>query len=326
MTVRVAVVGLGWWGHHLIGKINASEALELVMTVDTNPAAGADSTRLGDALAHPDVDAVVLCVPHSEHAAAIVATAAAGKHVFCEKPLTLTADSAREAVAACRDAGVVLGVGHERRFESPMQLARAMVASGELGTILHAEAAMSHDRFLDLSADHWRGSFEEAPAAGMTAMGVHLTDALIAMLGPVAEVHAHTASRILALPCGDVVSVHLRFAGGTTAAVSAVSATPFYGRLALFGSHGWVEVRDDDHPEVGAGATVTTCARGGQPATLHVPGAVDAVRANLEAFAAAIEGTATYPFSDAELVHNIEVLEAVATSASSGRPVAISPA
>jgi predicted dehydrogenase len=152
-------------------------------------------------------------------------------------------------------------------------------------------------------------------------MGVHLTDVLISLLGPVEEVHAWSAHRVLALPAGDVVSAALRFRSGAIANVSAVSATPFYGRLALFGSHGWIEVRDDDHPEVATGAMVTTFRRGGQPESRHVDADTDAVLANLEAFAASITDAVPYPFSDAELIHNVAVLEAVASSAASGVPV-----
>jgi predicted dehydrogenase len=321
--LRCAVVGMGWWGRHLARTIEASGMLELAATVDHDPAQAADRSSLEDVLSDRAVDAVVLCLPHSQHADAIERSAAAGKHVFCEKPLTLTAASARRAVDACRAAGVTLGVGHERRFEDPIRMALEAARDGRLGEILHAEAALSHDRFLTLPADHWRGSAGEAPAAGMTGMGVHLTDLLISILGPVAEVNARTARRVLPLPSGDVVSVQLRFEGGAIANVSAVSATPFYGRFALFGSHGWIEVRDDDHPEAAAGASVTTFLRDGEPKVRHVDAETNAVRANLEAFARAARGIEPYPFSDAELIHNVAVLEAIARSAASGQPVAL---
>jgi predicted dehydrogenase len=319
--LRTAVVGMGWWGAHLRDKIASSPLLDVVATVDRDPSRGADRSSLDEVLADSDVDAVILCVPHSQHADAIVRSARAGKHVFCEKPLTLTAASARAAVAACRESGVVLAVGHERRFEDAMRVALDGVGTGLLGEVLHAEAALSHDRFVGLPSDHWRGSESEAPAAGMTGMGVHLTDLLISCLGPIAEVFAQTAMRVLPLPSGDVVSAQLRFVGGAIGVVSAVSATPFYGRLAIFGSRGWIEVRDDDHPEAAAGATVTTFLSGSSPEARHVDAHTDAVRANLEAFARAASGGQPYPVSDEELVHNVAVLEAIARSARTGRPV-----
>ena len=73
-----------------------------------------------DALSDPDVEAVVLATPHALHGAQIEAAVAAGKHVFCEKPLALTKAGAEKAVRLCRDAGLVLGMGHERRWEPPI--------------------------------------------------------------------------------------------------------------------------------------------------------------------------------------------------------------
>ena len=126
-----------------------------------------------------------------------------------------------------------------------------MADAGEFGTILHMEAHWSHDRWLNMAADNWRGSKEEAPAAGWTGMGVHLSDMMLSLVQPVVEVQAHTAKRILAIPTGDVVSVHLRFADGTTGHIAAVSATPDYARFAVFGSHAWAEARETQHVDPG---------------------------------------------------------------------------
>jgi predicted dehydrogenase len=119
-----------------------------------------------------------------------------------------------------------------------------------------------------------------------------------------------------------VVSAHLRFAGGATASLSALSATPYYGRFALFGSDAWVETRDEAHPEHGAPAAITVCRRGLDPFTVPFP-ATDPVLANLRAFADAVEGRTPYPFSDHDLVHNIEVLEAIVQSATTNQPVVL---
>ena len=326
MKIRTAVVGLGWWGAHIVGKLGTSDKLALAATVDTDPAVGADTTRLDDVLTDPTIDAVVLCIPHSSHEAAIIRAADAGKHVFCEKPLTLDAASAARAVAACRRAGVVLGVGHERRFEEPVKHLRRQVAEGQLGTILYAEAAMNHDRFRTLPADHWRGSERDAPAAGMTAMGIHLTDVLVSMFGAVHTARAVVARRVLALPSGDVVSAQLSFRNGTIGSISAVSATPFYGRLAVFGSLGWAEIRDDDHPERGLGGTLTTCRRGGEPHHAHVDNSGDSVLANLESFADAVGGVCDYAIPEVEILHNVAVLDAIVQSARRGCPIELTGA
>jgi predicted dehydrogenase len=323
-VIPVAVVGLGWWGAHMLAVLDQPDApLRVVATVDPDRAKQPTHPDLDAVLADPAVSAVILCTPHSQHEAQVVRSAHAGKHVFCEKPLALSAAAARRAVQACADAGVILGIGHERRFEPAMAEIRGLAASGGLGTLLHAEAAFSHDKFAALAADNWRGDAAEAPAAGMTGMGVHLTDAFISMLGPVAEVHSFVSKRVLDLPTGDVVSAHLRFAGGATASLSAVSATPFYGRYAVFGSEAWAETRDTGHPEQGGAGSVTVCRRGSSPVTADYP-ATDPVLANLAAFADAVAGRAAYPFTEHDLVHNVQVLEAIVQSAVTHAPVALS--
>lgn len=327
-TAGVAVVGLGWWGRHISRLVaQAIPGLALATTVDPDPSSGADHDTLDAALDRDDVDAVILCTPNSTHREQVLRCAAAGKHVWCEKPLALNAADARSMVTACREADVVLWVGHERRFEPGWSALREAVVRGDLGTILHADAAFSHDKFRGLSADHWRGSASEAPAAGMTGMGIHLTDWLIWALGRVDTVSAVVEHRVLPLPTGDVVTAQLRFASGAVATLSSLSVTPFYGRLAVFGSEAWTEVRDHGHPEEGQAADVVHRARGGTPSTT-VTEAVDAVAASLRTFAAAIHGddaTGTVRFTDFELVHNIEVLDAIVGSAATRTTIHLTP-
>src|SRR5690349_23418466 len=153
---NVALVGLGWWGRMMLRMAGESGKLRIVSAIDPNPASEAlarehgvpHAAELGAALADPSVKAVILCTPHSLHARQIVAAAAAGKHVFCEKPLCLTRVDAARAIEACRAAGLVLGIGHERRFEPPILELRRMVEAGALGTLLRIEANLSRDKLL----------------------------------------------------------------------------------------------------------------------------------------------------------------------------------
>ena len=155
----------------------------------------------------------------------------------------------------------------------------------------------------------------------MTAMGIHLTDLYISLFGRVKTVQALTADRRLGWETGDVVTVQLGFEAGMTASLSAVLATPHFIRFHVFGSEQWVEVRNDTHPDTPGGVAELTLARTGQPMTIERYDWTDTVVANLEAFGAAIRGKAVYPYSAEELVHNIEVLEAIAQSAEQGETV-----
>ena len=328
--IRAAIAGLGWWGKHIIRRMNGSEELRIVTAVEANPALAdfaaehgvAFTTKLSDVLNDPDIDAVILATPHSVHTEQVLAATAAGKHVFCEKPLALTRADAERSVQACRAAGVVLGIGHERRFEPGISEVRRLVREGALGTIMHVEANFSHDKLANVPAGDWRASPKDAPAAGMTAMGIHLTDAFVELFGPVAEVYAATTSRVAYRETGDVISVHLRFASGATGYLNAILVTPLYIRLTVFGSEAWVEVRNHTHPDTPGPTTLTLQHRDGRRETRDYEW-TDTVRANLELFARAVQGRADYPFADEQKIANIATLEAIFRSVAENTPVRI---
>jgi predicted dehydrogenase len=332
--VRVAVVGYGWWGKTIVRTLAGSAAVKVAMVVEPDntvrDAARGDASAGGfaltaefaAALASPEVDAVVLCSRHKALAAQISAAAAAGKHVFCEKPLCLSYADAVASVEACRKAGVQLGIGHERRFEPAVQALRQRISSGELGSILQIEANFSQDKFFALPPDNWRLSKEHAPVGPLSATGIHLVDLSIAILGPAENVWARLATRGSQFANGDTLAIMLGFAGGATSMISAMLATPFEGRLAVYGSRGWVEIRDRTHPENPTGWDVTTAVPGGERSTEFVsPHA--SVRANLEAFAGAVAGGAAYPVSHREMLANVAALESIMRSTESGRIEAV---
>src|SRR5690606_38612180 len=124
-------------------------------------------TDIAEALADPAVKAVVLVTPHSLHRPMLEAAVRAGKHVFCEKPLALTAADAQAMIAACREAGRVLGVGHNRRLWPSMQALKRLDDSGELGAILHLEGPFSN-LHSDNTAGTWRDSPLGSPGGGLT--------------------------------------------------------------------------------------------------------------------------------------------------------------
>jgi predicted dehydrogenase len=101
-----------------------------------------------------------------------------------------------------------------------------------------------------------------------------------------------------------------------------VLATPFHARLAIFGSEAWAEVRDASHPDEAGPSTLTVQRRGRAPILTTLPGR-DAVRANLERFALSIDGAASYPFTDEQILGNIAVMDAVSRSIAIGRSVSV---
>ena len=323
--LNVAVIGLGWWGRIIVDLLAKSDKIRVVRVVDVSPAGEAYARERGlpfsssfeQALGAVEVQGVVLCTPHSQHTEQIVAAARAGKHVFCEKPLSMTRADVLRAVNAVDQAGVALAVGHEKRFEPPILKLMDLLQSGALGTPLQVEANFSQDKFLALASDNWRLSGKEAPAGPMTATGIHLLDLSVGVFGEPET--AHTSVKQLGSPLtnGDTLAALVTFKRGGHALISAILATPFAGRFAVYGSSGWAEVRDKSHPEAPEGWTFTTCLRGERPVSEDIAPA-PAVLHNLEAFADDALGRAPYPVPREQMIANVSALEAVFRSARSG--------
>jgi predicted dehydrogenase len=328
--LNAAIVGLGWWGRTIAATLRDSAKLRVVKTVDPDPAAaswarehGLDhAAALDAALGDDAVHAVILCTPHSLHAAQIARAARAKKHVFCEKPLSLKRADAEISVQLCNENGVTLGVGHERRFEPPMLELTRMAKAGELGTLLQIEASFCQDKFLDLPQGNWRMSQSEAPAGPMTATGIHLLDLAVSLFGPAESVLCRTRQLGSGLSNGDTLAALVSFKSGAALLLNAILATPFAGRFTLYGNKGWAEVRDLSHPENPKGWVLTTCARGGEAVSRNYPPA-PAVKANLEAFADAAAGKARYPMTQEEMIATVAALEAIVTSSRNGAIAAV---
>lgn len=321
--INAAIVGLGWWGKHIVQAVQGkSEKLRFVHGVSKEfdaalPIAEAHGFTLSDeldrALADPRVEAVVLATPHSLHADQIVRVARAGKPVFCEKPLALTRADAERAVGACRDAGVVIGVGQNKRFWPSIQELRRVVASGALGSVMHLEGHYSNENSgLHFSA--WRDSPSESPGGGMTGTGIHLLDAFVGIGGPVSEVSARVISHRSGKDPRDTISVMFRFANRISGFFGAVRASPYYWRVHVFGDEGSVEALGETQ--------VVVRLRGGKVESRDFP-KIDSVRAEIDAFADAVEGRAPYPITPVEMVNTIAAFEAVIQSMETGTPVSI---
>jgi len=323
--IKAAIVGLGWWGKTIAAVLADSTVIRPVLGIDPEPAARAAAAATGlataqtlnDALARPEIEAVILCTPQQHHAAQIEAAARAGRHVFCEKPLTTTAADAERAIAAVTAAKVTLGIGHERRFEPAVIDMRRRLAAGEFGHALMVEGNFSQDKFLALPPDNWRLSRTDNPAGPLSATGIHLVDLSVALLGAPVTVWARLATLGTSFPNGDTLSITLGFASGATAMLGAILTTPFMGRLALYGSRGWMEISDRSHPETPTGWDVTIAQRGEARQMAYYP-PHGAVRDNLEAFARAARGEAPYPVSHAEMLATVKTFAAIQRSVLSG--------
>ena len=233
-----AIVGLGRWGKNFVESVQyKSERVRFVRGVDKAPEKVREfaerhdlplCSELSEVLADPAIKAVVIVTPHSLHRPMVEAAAAAGKHVFCEKPLALNILDARAMIEACRRAGVVLGVGHNRRLWPSMQALKRVVRSGALGEILHIEGHFSNEHSNN-TAGTWRDSPTESPGGGMTGAGLHILDAFLDLIGPVRRVRGQLVVKKPPPVPRDVAAVLFEFANGVSGMMATVRASPFYG-------------------------------------------------------------------------------------------------
>jgi predicted dehydrogenase len=317
--ITAAIVGLGRWGRNIVeaaggGRLKIVRAVEPAVDgarafcnrhqLDLSPA-------LDTVLADPAIEAVLLATPHSLHPAQVIACANAGKQVFCEKPLALHRRDAARMFEACRTAGVLLAVGHNRRFWPSLRTLRDIVASGELGTLLHVEGHNSNENSQSITAG-WRLSEAESPGGGLTGAGLHVLDAFVSMLGPVRQISAQLHSRERGPPPLDTAMLMMDFVNGVTGTLSTIRATPFYWRVHVFGTKGSAEVLDE--------TTLIRRVSGGKPVWHTLP-AVDVLRAELDAFADAVEGKRPYPVPEADVLATLAAFEAALASMKSGQPV-----
>jgi predicted dehydrogenase len=321
--IRIGIIGLGWWGKQIVTSLAESPHFEVVAgcDVDHNMAApfarthGFDLvTDYTDLLKRPDVDAIAVVTPHLLHEEMAIAGFAAGKHVFCEKPLALNTVSAERILAACAKAGGILGIGHERRYEPGLEEMRRLFESGALGRILHMDANVSHSNFRKMDPSNWRRDPKHAPVGAWTALGIHLGDMFVSLAGPPTRVAARTASQIFPSPAEDFVSAEIDFPGGARGRIACLSTPPFYGRFTLIGDQGWVEVQEGGNVDKGIPSSFVHCGPDGNRVTRNYAH-TNTVRMNFEAWAEALEGHAPYRFSTEQLLGNIRILDAVTRSA-----------
>jgi inositol 2-dehydrogenase len=255
MTIRMGLIGAGRMGatfaHHLINTIAEAELLAIAdahgkTAGDVAARYGVESTYsdYNQLLERDDIDAVVIASPTNTHAEIIQAAAAAGKHIFCEKPLALTMEDCDAAIAAVEAAGVKLQLGFMRRFDAGYVAAKQKIEAGAIG-----EPVM----FKSTGRDPRRTSLEFARrenSGGLIAdMAAHDFDLARWLMGSEVE-RVYSEGGVLVYPeladVGDIDNavVNLKFANGTIGNVD-VSRNAVYGydiRTEVLGSEGGVMI------------------------------------------------------------------------------------
>jgi predicted dehydrogenase len=332
MTVRAAIVGLGRWGRSLVTAVQGkSDAIQFVAG-HTRTRASAEEfcnekrIALADSyaqlLADRSIDAVVLATPHSLHAEQVIAAARAGKHVHVQKPLTLDRPSADAAVAAAREARVVLAVGFNRRFHPCVIEVRNRLKAGKLGTLMSMMAQHTTSTGQFIPPDNWRARPDEAPGGALTAVGVHSIDHMVEFGGRVRDVLC-TTGRYVSEPSDDTTSIMLRFESGATGMIFCSVATATNFSFTLFGTKGLAEISRPNlqrfrfTPSSDKAPIGPVTAPPDEIIEHPTFDQLDTLHAELVEFARCIEQKKPYPVPIDEVLHGMSVFDAVVRSAQS---------
>ena len=326
--LNTAIIGMGNWGRTLVNSVQGKNGAGLRFVAGTTGRlekardyAAEKGIRLhatyAEVLADREVQAVALASPHGIHAEQVIAAAAAGKHVFVEKPFTLSKASAEASVAACRKAGVVLALGHNRRFLPAVAEMKTLIAKGGaeggIGTLLHVEGQFSGPGAFAYKEGMWRADRSESPLGGMGGMGIHMVDMIINLAGRFRDVRVLSHAKV-STTIDDTTAMLATLANGATVNFATLALAPRYWRVALFGTDGLLELRGHEH--------LFFRARDCQEWTREFP-VTDIEEAELEAFAAAVAGGPAYPLPLDEAIHGVAVYETMIGAAASGSSYAV---
>jgi predicted dehydrogenase len=273
-NVRLACVGLGWFGNVL-------------------------------------ADAVVAA--GGEIAGGVVAAASAGKHVFVEKPFTLTVDSGTRAIVAARDAGIVLQVGHNQRRQPANRRLKELIDTGAMGTVTMIETHQSIPKALAWPPGYWRANHVESPLGGMASLGVHMIDTMLYLMGPIERVFTFSRGILEDPPVDHATTLVFEFASGPLGYLGTSFVVPRATSVVVRGTLA-TAVNDEN------GARFYL--QGPQDSSMHAED-VDTVADEIDEFVRSIRGETQPETGGVEALRVVTVLEAAMASQRSGRAESI---
>jgi predicted dehydrogenase len=237
--LRVAALGMGWWSDVLADAARRSNAIEIVACFTrSDDKRRAFAAKYGcraaasyeEILRDQSIEAIVNTTPNAVHLETTRMAAEAGKHVFLDKPIANTVAEGDAIARACRDAGIVLALGYQRRRESHFRWIKGEIDAGRFGKLVQAEGNISRDRLGKIDLSSWRYQAAGMPGGVMLQIGLHYVDVLEMLLGPVARVSGMLAQLVLPGDNPDVAGLLLEHECGaiSTLTASYASASEYY--------------------------------------------------------------------------------------------------
>jgi predicted dehydrogenase len=230
---------MGWWSDVLADAMQRSKKFEIAACYtrseekrkafarkyNCRAASGYEAILKDDG-----IEAIVNTTPNNVHLETTRAAAQARKHVFLDKPIANTIADGRAITEVCRKAGVVLALGYQRRKESHFRWVRKQIDDGVFGKLVNAEANISRDRLGKIDLSSWRYTAEGMPGGVMLQIGIHYSDVLEYLLGPVKAVNGRLAQLVLPGDNPDVASLVMEHENGALSTLNAsyASASEYY--------------------------------------------------------------------------------------------------
>ncbi|MGK9147657.1 aldo/keto reductase [Plantibacter flavus] len=287
--VAWGIIGPGTIAERFATQLHASRTGRLAAVASRTTARAAEfGERFGDGsapvraygsvaelLADPEIDAVYIATPHTEHVRLVVEAVEAGKHVISEKPLSVNRAGAMLAVEAARRAGVYLAEAYMYRFHPQTAKLVELVSSGVVGDVQHVEASFAFAA--DLPAEH-RLMNPELAGGGILDVGGYPVSIARLLAGaavgaPFAEpVELTAAGTVGATGVDEWASASLTFPSGITAHVTSGVRVADDNRVVVSGSTGRIVVNDPWLPSAEDGSTIEVHTVSGTE-SIHIPGA-----------------------------------------------------
>ncbi len=318
--VRLASIGFGWWGYVLADAVNRSGVAEIVTCfarTESSREAFAEkygcraAGSLDEVLKDDEVQGVLTATPHSHHPELIAQAASAGKHIFVEKPFTLTVVEAKKAIADAQKAGIVLQVGHHRRRLGANRRIKEMIDQNELGVPHQFEATFVISK---PQPPTWRSIPEEQPLGGLTGLGVHMIDTYHYWTGPMKRVFCFSKQITGQQPVDEATVVAIEFESGPLGYIGFSLSQPRVCNIAAFGNEASAWSEED-------GSRFYFQTKSELTRTELPVEAGDAIADEIVEFAQCIRGETTPETGGSEGLAVVEVMEALVESQKRGQAV-----
>ena len=229
-TIRVASLGMGWWSDVLADGVSRADGIEIVSCFTRSEEKRqafaqkyncAAASSYEEILADSTIQGIINTTPNNVHLETTRQAAGAGKHIFLDKPIANSVGEGMEITKICRDAGVKLSIGFQRRREAQFRWVHEKVKSGDFGILVQAEANISRDRLGAFDEGHWRYTAEGMPGGVMLQIGPHYVDVLEMIIGPIVEVSGMLSQLVLPGDNPDVAGLVMRHENGAVSTLNA---------------------------------------------------------------------------------------------------------